>query len=94
MQRVRRLPFVICLTALVGKLSKNAGDLADLSDRGDLNNMRGCLLTALILQDSQRLIEVLELDLNNEIITSRKIDILLRKMRLLYRRRARSVKEG
>ena len=79
---------------LVGKLMRYQGDLGDLGDRGDLSKVRYFLLTALITQASQGLAEVLELDLNNESITSRKIGAVLRKMRLPHSRQSHSGKKG
>jgi hypothetical protein len=52
------------------------------------------VLTALVPQASQGLIEVLEIDINNESITSRKVGGVLRKMRLPHGRQSYTGKKG
>ena len=82
------------LGMLVGKLISYQGDQGDQGDRCDLSKVRYFLLTALITQASQGLVEVLELDLNNESITSRKIGAVIRKMRLPHSRQSHTGKKG
>ncbi len=82
------------LGMLVGKLVKHTGDQGDVGVPGDPNKVRYFLLTALITQASQGLAEVLELDLNIETITSRKIGAVLRKMRLPHSRQSHTGKKG
>jgi hypothetical protein len=52
------------------------------------------VLTTLVPQASQGLIEVLEIDINNESITSRKVGGVLRKMRLPHGRQSYTGKKG
>ena len=82
------------LGMIVGKMVRDDRDISDVSDSSDVSTKRHFVLTSLITAASQKLVEVLELDINLDQVTSRRIGRVLKKMRMQYARKSNSGSRG
>ena len=82
------------LGLIVGRLVRDEGDMGDMGDMGDIRRKSHLLLTTLITQAAQMLLEAHELDINPEMATSRRVGSVLRKMRLQKHRQPKTGKNG
>ncbi len=82
------------LGLLVSKIVYEKGELGEPNDGGELCRMKHLIITAAITNAVHSLIEVFEMDLNPDYLTSSRIGTVLSKMRLTNSRQPRTGKKG
>ena len=85
---------IMALGMIIGKKVKDISDVCDVCDTSDVYRLSHFLLTALITQAAQLLLNHFELDINPETVTSRRVGNVLRRMRFITARQGTTGKRG
>ena len=79
---------------ILGKITRDAGEVGDICEDGEVYRRTYYLLTSTITAAAQVIAEAHELDMNLEYITSRRIGHILKKMRFIKSRQGHTGKSG